>query len=522
MQQRLNRPRLFACELALVLLIVAGIGSCSRRGDADRYHFPPGVPEELIHHLTSSDDSTLDAFVLDTGWQETTNIDTRIGKQEIDLFLTGREQEALDLMRLRKRLARAFASVYYAPFVFDDIEYMQRLSREDLRTVLSLRNQFYRARDDDAAPVDEQLDRAFYFLHEFERLGDRLHTAGSKSRIAAAFDAIGNHSEYLRYLRDAVSDYIELGQIRMACQELGVLGTIFEQSGEIDSMLACYAYAQRLADRSRNPEQAARLRTFYAHYYAKQGRLSLAYDLFNEAIDVCRDFKGGSIELRYIYEAAAFHIDLGCYDVAEKLLQRARLVRRQTKPDEINKFISNFDYVLYRADYLEARTEMGLGHLDEAERLMRRTVTEMEKRPAPYRYRDEYVKLYYYWAQGLFDSGRYEKAAMIGQEGLQRARKVSAPVWAARSALLLAKARRALGDLSASQRHLDEFESLARGHEDDLQTESILRYCLLGEIALANSDRPRAISALAAAAGEIESVAAGLDVGVHGYLWLNN
>lgn len=522
MQRHLDQPRLLVCELALVLLIAVGIGSCSRGGDADRYHFPPGVPAELIHHLTSSDDSTLNTFVLDAGWQESMNTLSIIEKQEIDLCLSGREQDAFELMRLRKRLAGAFASVYYTPYVLDDIEYMENLSREDLRTVRSLRSQFYRTRDDYGAPIDEQLERAFYFLHEFERLGDRLHTAGSKSRIAAAFDALGNQSEYLRYLRDAISDYIEIGQTRMACQELGVLGTIFEQSGEIDSMLACYALAQRLADRSRHPEQSARLRTFYAHYYATHGRLPLAYDLFNEAMDVCRDFKGGPIELRYIYEAIAFNIDLGCYDVAEKLLQRARLVRRQTKPDEINKFISDFHYVLYRADYLEARTEMGLGHLEDAERLMRRTATEMEKRPAPHRHRDEYVRLYYYWAQGLFDSGRYEKAAMIGEEALQRARKVSAPVWAARSALLLAKTRWALGDLSASQRHLDEFESLARAREDDLLSESILRHCLRGEIALANSDRPRALGALAAAVGEIEGVAADMDASVHGYLWLNS
>ncbi len=522
MQRHLDQTRLLLCELALVLLIAVGIGSCSRGGDADRYHFPPGVPAELIHHLTSSDDSTLNTFVLDAGWQESMNTLSTIEMQEIELCLSGREQDALELMRLRKRLAGAFASVYYTPYVLDDIEYMENLSPEDRRTVRSLRSQFYRSRDDYAAPMDEQLERAFYFVHEFERLGDRLHTAGSKSRIASAFDALGNHNEYLRYLRDAISDYIELGQTRMACQELGVLGTIFEQTGEIDSMLACYALAQRLADRSRNPEQSARLRTFYAHYYANQGRLSLAYDLFNEAMDVCRNFKGGPIELRYIYEAIAFNIDLGCYDVAEKLLQRARLVRRQTKPDEINKFISNFDYVLYRADYLEARTEMGLGHLEDAERLMRRTVTEMEKRPAPHRYRDEIVRLYYYWAQGLFDSGRYEKAAMIGEEGLQRARKMSAPLWAARSALLLAKTHRALGDLSASQRFLDEFESLARGREDDLHSESILRHCLRGEIALANSDRPRAMAALAAAVGEIENVAADMDAGVHGYLWLNS
>ncbi|UCG52417.1 MAG: CHAT domain-containing protein [Candidatus Latescibacterota bacterium] len=470
----------------------------------------------MIEHLISSDDSTLARYGREVGFLVLNRTRSKIGREVNRLYLEGNANEASILQHYARRIGRVLASEYHYECDERDDNFIDRLSPDTLVALIRLRTEDISILENPDLSAIDKLKRYYELTRSFEELGDQRYAAASRYRVAMLLEAIGNDKEHKRYLHSACSEFSELGYHKMTCQALGVLGSLHQREGRTDSMIVCYEKAKRIAHRSRIAEQAARISSFYAWYYAGHGRLSLAHDLLNEAIEICREYKGGYKEIRFIVEAMKFHANLGCWEIVDRLLRRTRVLEREY-PGELTNL---FNVQLLRDDQVEARMHMARGNPRAAEEIFRETIAEIENMHLPHSYREEIPTIHLHWAEGLLDNDRPNDALAIAREGLRRCVEISATNLSARFALVLAKASHQLSDIETTAWALQRFDDIVKGDEVRLQREWVARDVLHSRLDLASNDQPSAIHALEEGLARFTEFVTKLDPAAQSYLWI--
>ncbi|NIO29195.1 MAG: CHAT domain-containing protein [Candidatus Latescibacteria bacterium] len=474
----------------------------------------------MTKHLISSDDSTLARYGRRLGFSGIWEANVKIGRQVRDMWLEDDHRTALILTNYLKRIALVLKYQYNYDSGLKDIIFIEGLSPEIRRELFNLRNNFsLLQKENDLAPV-EKLERYSSLLESFEEYGDEFHAAMCKSAKSYIYGRISNIQEQIRYLKLSCAEFAAIGAHRMTSQDLGVLGSIYGEFGNIDSMIICYEESRRIANRSRLPMQAPRITTFYAWHYTHQGRLSLAHDLFNEAMELCRKYKGGCMEIRYINNAMHFQANLGCWGIVDQLLKRARVMEQEFK----NSTIAFSDVILLRIKQIEARMKMAQGKVDEAEAVLQRIMESINDLDLPYVYRMEHIKPLFYWAEGLLENGRPSEAINIIRDGFKRSEEASLPLLSAQFALLIARAAYQLQNMQSAEWAIQQFDHLAQKQEIGkmLKREWIERYALLGKLKMMSGDLKGAIRTLEEGLAHLNKTAMDMDAGVHGYIWLND
>jgi len=112
----------------------------------------------------------------------------------------------------------------------------------------------------------------------------------------------------------------------LTCQLLGELAIQFYFEGHTDSTRFYLAALQNRATKSRMAVQAARGVAFLGAMDRSEGRLGSAGFHYREARKICREFQGHEAEVRYIWRLGLFYVDLGCWDLVDRLLAQTSVI----------------------------------------------------------------------------------------------------------------------------------------------------------------------------------------------------
>ena len=277
-----------------------------------------GLFPEMAQHLRSDDDSTFTLYAREVGIETlvltSSHLYTKLRSLDRDMY----ERDSEAIFTYARKIARALETEYDYPSSAADLDFLESLTIEEQREVLVLRRRMLDVFYHKELTAEQKIEGLSEFKERLEQYGDEIYSAMCKIEIGYVYEKNDDLEMHLRYMREAVKDFERLGVHRMTCQGLGQLGAYYSEVGNVDSMHTYFEKANFFADRSRLPTQAARISTFYAGYYYRQGRLALAHDFYRQAMERCRKYKGGSIEVRYIFSAMDFYSDLECWDIVNR------------------------------------------------------------------------------------------------------------------------------------------------------------------------------------------------------------
>ena len=505
------------CLVGAVALVL----SCATGEEETLKRMAPGLSGEFVEHLVNDE-----SFASYAG---------EVGEAALhEAYILLRESIPLDgpdsygeaagrVLPSMQKIAFALDSEYGLPWVRKECRVLASAERGiPYRKLHIAQQEIY---NDPALSTVEKLEALLHLLPQTDSPDLALLRPSFKYPISTLYSSLNDGENYLRYLRAALSDARELEGHGWVCQLLGVLGTHYITTQDLDSMSVCWDEALDIAVRHKLAQQAARIYSFYAWHYAGEGRLSLAHELFNEAQEVCRKYRGGYFEIRYIQNAMEFQADLGSWEIVDRLYKRVRVLERQyfASPGSLPTADLRHMYRTFKvgADMFEARLLMEKGDVDGANQLyadMRASVRQIRGRIG-------YPQYLFYWAEGLVGNGRDAEALPLIREGMVDCRANYLPWLAAEFALLGARAELSLGQYDKALRFLDEFDELHAESGDDrrkrLRREWSLEEEVRARVYLAMRDRGSADAALENGLERLEASLATLDRGAQGYLWLS-
>ncbi len=500
--------------LLIICTVVSILGvSCSKQDSEQSRALLQGLPPDLARFLSLEDDSSRTAHAREIGIIALTSYSNLLYAELLDIPPDIYDRDAPMITDYLFRVTRVIASEYDYPYALDELEYIHSLPQVTIKEIYYLRDRekkIYWNDDSDYAGKISQIEE---IIERMEQLGDWAHVNIARMHISSLYSNMGDVSRSVPMLREAIRGFEENGQDIMLCQALGVLGSYYEDISEIDSMINCYESALRMSMHHRHPTQVARISTFYAGHYIRKGRFGLGHELLHEAIERCRDYKGGTLEARYICRAMEFYADLECWDLVADLLDRINVIQRLYS-DNSDLYYYRTDLYMRRADEIRARFEMTRGEVERAESIFERIVTAQVSEFHPV----DQTKIYYYWAKGLADNHQLQRAEDICSEGIEYAKRSKIRDWEARLILLEARVEYERGDMQATESRLKRFSILAAGFEDALYEEMISRDGLMGRVRLSSGDVEGAFANLISGLDRLVDHVAASDASAHSYL----
>ena len=499
------------CVAATVLIatVMMFLVHCSR--PQERIDFTKSLPPRLATLLLEGEDSTLALYARDAGFE--TIIDAH---RHLDSLIQGMPAQdyflhADSIHTIMKRVCIVLADEYDCDFYLNDLEFLDGFPPLKRQQIMKMRTKVWDKLFDTHLAHEARIDSVIGYYNILAELDDRYGVGTARMALSEMYGAIGNRKNEKRYLIEAGKDFSELGMHRMHCQSLGVLGTIYEREGKVDSMEMCYKKARDLAIRYELSDQISRFSYFYARRYARMGRLALANDLFNEAIELCKSHKGGYYEIRFIFHAMEFYADYSCWETVERLLSRARILEKVYANTRYSK-----QYVVSNV-FMEARLQMARGNVEKANSLFR----EIEKSvfADPQLVDPNYY--FYYWARGLLESGLAEDAIEIIDRGLSYARPKSLAREEIKFLTLKASAEFMRGNTEEARKAIERFDALSAKLKNPLLYDWVTRYVICARIAIAEDNTTEALACVEEGLGRLRSFVGLMDVTVQGYLWIN-
>lgn len=513
-----SRSHSARCARLILALAVLGICGCAEDRGALLRTLAPGLKPAMVRHLIADDDSTFAHYSVEIGFKEL--LDARLALRRSLSFATPEEyaRTVTALMPYIGRISERLAGDYGCfEYLRDDLFWMGlpasgavELGRREAEL-----NEIYLDRD---RLLLDKANRIRELSGLFQDAGYWTGAVVADYAVAEFMGALGQEEERRLYLHTALRLARREDLTLMVSQVLGELGSLHRESGELDSMAMRWNEAINIASRHRLPEQAATIASLYAHHYAAQGQLALAGDLYQEAQRICREFKGGYLELPFIIEAMFFHAELGYWGVVDQLLQQARVLLREYEesPRVLDRRVQTL-----RLNEVEARYLMAQGEVAAAEAIF----TQVEDDIRALAYRLDYPHLLYAWAAGLLENGVPAAALPVIGRGLVHSLASSLPATRARFLVLLARALRELGNDRAAMESLEQFRDLAAelGPEGErvLREEWIDHEACLARLWLSRGLRDESAATLRASLERLRGYLADTDASTQGYIFLD-
>lgn len=500
-------------QIVVCCFIAATCISCSEEKLEQSDDLLRELPPDLSRFLSSGDDSSLMKYGRDAGIVTLKSSTSKLVLSYQNLSPDRYDRDAPILMGYLDKLAHVIDSEYRYSYFSSDLKYLQSLPRADLDEVLSLRRRELKLYWDPGIAHTDKIEQIEEIRGRLMGYGDGAHVFIIKLHISNLYARMGREEESIRFLHEAIRGFEQYGMHIMTSQALGTLGSHFRKIGAVDSMIACYEKARALSIACRHPSQIARISSFYAGHYIQEGRLGLGHELLYEAMELCREYGGGSLELRYICEAMSFYADLECWDLVGKLLDRARILER-LYAEESNLIFFTMDLLMRRVHITEARFMMARGDIDGSEAVFE----SVETTPVEQYHHLDMAGMYFYWAKGLVDNGRLDRADAVCKKGIEYTRRFLLKDWEAKLTLLEARMEYSRGDMRASELALRRFPELAEDFEDSLYQEYILYDSILARVRLAAGDSAEAFVHLKEGIEKLDRYVTSRDASAHSYL----
>lgn len=492
--------------LPIGVVLILGLACSSRIDqDVDRAHqMVPGIPKATLRHLIASDDSTLDRHL--AGLQG----DLPYGYTVLLAWaLCGNESfvETRDLLvPLMRRLER-YKSLPDPPQTPEELVSIIHLSEEQGRRWCQIKERLRELQEVPHDQIEDAIAETVSLGEEYDSMG--MPRFRADARLALLYLQAGNLPEAMVWTRRTVGEpYGPIG----SAQLLGAVGYAWQERGEVDSMMACYDRAMEIATENHIASQAARLARFYAGYYRAVGRLALARRYFNDGLEFCDDFGGGTCEIRHRLALAQFYAGLGGWETARRLLIETRAIATQ-----IRGVTPLMDRIIEAGmAELDGRYYMAIEAVSRADSIFRVNDAAIREVSGSM----EYSRFQQNWARGLIDGGLATDAlphiAEARRIALERGNEED---HLAATSLLSADANLRIGNLAECDEHLDEFKGTVpagAGFRDNWCEYDII----LTRLHLAGGDTTAAVASLGTGVDRLAGFLRDLDGGVQSFLWL--
>lgn len=408
------------------------------------------LPPEFEKHLIEDDDEEFSAFAAGAGSMQ---LISAIGtlESELDFSSPDRYVETAQALDPRlERVAESLSRLYFIPDYSRKLEQRRALAPEEAVRVLRMDREIADVYYDMNLSAQEKISRLEAILAAFEERGLSLHAPRAERALYVLCRMAGRQEEGLRHLRRGLEIARSEGLVVRTCELLGHLGLVHMTAGSADSMSICWKEGLEIALKSRLPEHAANFNSFYADYYQSIGRLGLAGDFLARAQEICRDFKGGYKELRFLWNSIRFHAELGCWEVVARHLQRSAAFY-----EDLEQWGRDAERKLYPARLGMMEMQMRIARGDFEEVLERLEALEEETREVPSR--TDFPALLFSLSEGLENAGRFDEAFEVASRGSSLAAESNLADQGARFALLRARISIARGDFDRARNDLAEF-----------------------------------------------------------------
>lgn len=476
----------------------------------------PQTPRELRQALTEAQPQGFAEACRRAGVQRMLQLHT-------DLLTAARaETPAQSTARFRRmgpyldRIAARLAVDYRYPTAQTTVEWLRTLEAHQLHRWLTLRADLLTLLDTRVTTPEAQLERVLALQSQFEAMGYRGANANLFGHLADVYGTAGDAVAQERWVRRAIAAARETQAYTLLAQQLGVLGELHQRHGQLDSMTICWDEALEVAKHMRHAEQAARITSFYADHFSRQGRPEVAQEWFEASARLCREYQGETIEARYLLRAGRFYAELGCWDIVGRHVQRSlKLLDDATAlSDSSSLRLHRFD-----AGMLAACRQMALGEVEAADRAFGR-LTQSVQTLRLFQLRAN--ELHLRWAQGLASHGRWARAQEVAQQGLAEARRSGDTVTEAGLGLVVARAALGRGIPAECVAELERFAALARADPGTSRAAWVQHDALRIRAIAAGGDTSSARRALVEAMERLRSFAAATDASPAGYLFLDS
>ncbi|HET9325159.1 MAG TPA: CHAT domain-containing protein [Candidatus Eisenbacteria bacterium] len=505
-------PLIAAITLATLAALFLRDDAPQGRADALR-RLAPSLSIEMAQHMANDDPASFRRFAAAVGTMELRQALYALGGDRLDLSSSEAYMRTWNRVAPHvHRVASALADEFHCPDYLRNFMFFARLTPAQAITLRQLLRQEYSVRTDPTAAPEAKLKTFAVLLDRFNAFGYLRGVVLTEAAISAEVMKFGDRAGRLHHLRLALAAARALGETMMTCQILGELGATHRSLGNTDSMLACYEEARRIAEHCRFPDQYSRILSFEARYHADEGRLALATDLVIQALQRCREMGGGAVELRFLASAMRHFAELGCWEIVDRLLDRAPVLLRRLAPPPATVPISALgaDIELHRMRALLAR-----GRIAEARPVMER-VREQYRVVNP---RVGYAAIFQFYGEGLIGNGRAAEALPWIERGLVHADSLHVPEVGVGLALRRARALYDVGSYEAAREALADFDR--RASQDAGENVFAIDREILNALLLEREGAAfRSRAALRRALAEIQRHVRRLDAGPQGYLAL--
>ncbi|MCK4304408.1 MAG: hypothetical protein KAY24_09245, partial [Candidatus Eisenbacteria sp.] len=364
--------------MTILLIGLALIFGCSEDEEQRLYRLAPDLGRDVAQRLVAHDDAAFADYSREAGIKEM--IDARLALRRGLSFgaAASYTESAAYLMPYIGRVSERLSADYGCHDYLHDYDFWMSLPHDQAAELGCLESEMNDTYLDPDLLLVEKIPRLQRYASAFRTAGYWMGVAVAEYATAEFMSSLGRDEERMQHLRAALALARREGLTIMTCQILGVVGKIHRSAGRIDSMAICWNEALGIASEHRLPEHAANINSLYANHYADAGRLALAADLHHAAMQVCREYKGGYLELPFIIEAMYFHAELGFWEVVRHLLQRARVLNREyaRSPRILQRKVN-----AVRLDEMEARYLCAQGKTQEAEEIFCRLEEEIRGLP---------------------------------------------------------------------------------------------------------------------------------------------
>ena len=442
-----------------VLIVLTAVAFAGQRAVLTRWRvhdlarLAPGLDREFTLHVVSDSDREWLDYCRRVGLGQlgdaVQTLSFQLRTAQYSQFLERRRP----LEQASLRVAQGFTRAFDFPLPERGFRHYMALPPETDFHLRQLERRYIEVAADTSLSANERIRIVDGLVHEFAASRDSNRTV--LAYLVTIRDELeaGRPEQHRVRLEKGLRMAQQYGQVYAECQLLGELGSIHGATGQEDSLRACLDEGIAIALNHGLLDQAARMLTFYASFYAEQGRLAQALNVLADAQRVCERPGGNSARLRLQIEYTKLAASLGCWDLVDRSLWSLPPLLREFpeigRESELQKHV--FD-----AGCMRAHLAFATGHPDEGARLMRELSQSV---PAPNR-RVGLAELYDTWSAGLAEAGRSADALAICDRGLAHCDSAHVPEH--EMPLLIRRARllNVLDRASEARRTLAQAESL--------------------------------------------------------------
>jgi len=337
---------------------------------------------------------------------------------------------------------------------------------------------------------------------------------------ARTYGALNDDDSATVCFRKALAEREAGGRHTMTMSLTTTLGYIFEQQGQIDSMLSYYNRSLHMAEESRDPVGASRAYRFLSSYYQSVGQYGTAYELLQQSAQRCREFKGGKDEFYALLSLMKLQARLSIWESTNELLERADqlLAERKAKADGTVFNTMALETMELEIGLIRGPLLMATDQEEAADALFRSLQVPARRAVG----REKPAQLLYARSSALLNSGKAEEAAALAREGLAYADSAHLDMEAIRLNLVLADAACQLGKADESEKALHQFRDKVGDHETEHRNYWVTHDKILICLALASGDTLLAERRALAAMTRLERLLAPLDQSVQACLFLDD